>query len=109
MLEDAENQNEDILPDNVQDENENLVNEIYIRVLHSGSSILNTEDSLFIVTLANTCPFIGGLAVYKARFLNALIAPGTQYDDIKLCNQAGVYKNGGGSSKGLFDDENDFS
>ncbi|MBK7762511.1 MAG: T9SS type A sorting domain-containing protein [Bacteroidetes bacterium] len=108
LLEDAENQNEDILPDNVQDENENLVNEIYIRVLHSGSSILNTEDSSFIVTLANTCPFIGGSAVYKARFLNALIAPGTQYDDIKLCNQAGVYKNGGGSSKGLFDDENDF-
>ena len=41
---------------------------------------------------------INGSAVYKARTLNKYIAPGAMYDDLKICNQVGVYKTGNSNS-----------
>ncbi len=49
------------------------------------TSAITVEEKDFLRELANTCPFVGGNAVYKARPLWASYAPGTIYDDRLLC------------------------
>ena len=41
---------------------------------------------------ANSCPFVNGPAVYKARAMYASINPGYVFDDLGLCLAVGVYK-----------------
>jgi Secretion system C-terminal sorting domain len=45
-------------------------------------------------SLALTCPYIGGNAVYRARNILGMINPGNHYDDLVICNSQGMYKNG---------------
>ena len=45
-------------------------------------------------SLALTCPYIGGNAVYRARNIFGMINPGKHYDDLVICNSQGMYKNG---------------
>lgn len=59
-----------------------------------------------ISVIQTNCPYVNGTAVYKARIIYASINPGIDYNDLTICNSAGVYKNGVG--KGLFDDESTF-
>jgi hypothetical protein len=67
------------------------------------------DDVNFINELANKCPYQEGSAVYKARTLNAIFNPTQIYDDIKTCNNIGVYKtNNNANTKGLFGAENDY-
>jgi hypothetical protein len=83
------------------EQNEQLINTIYINMLEKGiDSITTTQDSL-IQYFASSCPFITGSACYKARTLLGMYKPGVDYDDIAICNAVGVYK--GGSSP--FSDE----
>jgi hypothetical protein len=50
-----------------------------------------------------------GTAIYKARSMWATYEPASMYDDIKLCNNADVYKNsGGGKDRGLLTKENEY-
>jgi hypothetical protein len=76
----------------VQDENEYNINAIYLRLVRYGIDSLTQEDKTFISELAPKCPFTDGSAVYKARNLNKLLNPGMQYDNLKICNAVGVYK-----------------
>ncbi len=58
-----------------------------------------------------TCPYVGGSAVFKARTLNAYYHPGNMFDDMKLCNQVGVFKQGGnnsGNDKSKLTKENEY-
>jgi len=55
---------------------------------------MGTVEHLHIETLANTCPYLGGNAVYRARTLMGMLRPGVHYDDLIICNGQGVYKNG---------------
>jgi hypothetical protein len=48
------------------------------------------------------------IQTYKARTMNGMFEPAAVYDDIKLCNSVGVYKNGGGNNEGLFDGESGY-
>jgi hypothetical protein len=105
-MDEAANNNSNIVSESEQEANEHDINEIYLKLLQYGKDTLTAQDSIFIETLANQCPYIGGTAVYKARMLYALYNPASMFDDISLCNSIGVYKNGGGS--GLFDDENNY-
>ena len=58
---------------------------------------------------SDKCPYQEGSAVYKARTLNAIFNPTQMYDDIKICNNTGVYKtNNNGNTQGLFGGENDY-
>lgn len=81
-------------------QNEKWINEMYFKAILDGEAytVQEMED---IDALASQCPYIGGMAVYKARSLNTMQYPTKNYNDIGLCNAVGVYKNG----KGLFDDE----
>jgi hypothetical protein len=45
-------------------------------------------------SLALTCPYLGGNAVYRARSILGMLNPGIHYDDLIICNSQGVYKNG---------------
>ncbi|QLH45310.1 MAG: T9SS type A sorting domain-containing protein [Bacteroidota bacterium] len=52
----------------------------------------NERDA--ISTVAFSCPYTHGNAVYKARVLYARFAPPAHYDELVICNSQGVYKNG---------------
>lgn len=86
----------------LQEYNETIINPIYIKYHIYGIDSMTQEDSAAIATVALQCPFLGGAAVYKARGLYALFIPPMMYDDIDICNAAGVYKGG----PGLHDEEN---
>ncbi|MBK7041668.1 MAG: T9SS type A sorting domain-containing protein [Bacteroidetes bacterium] len=82
----------------LQDANEAMINLIYLKILRYGIDSVTQADSTFIVELAPQCPYVGGSAVFKARTLNAYYHPGNMFDDMKLCNQVGVFKQGGNNS-----------
>ncbi|MBK8330492.1 MAG: hypothetical protein IPL09_13750 [Bacteroidetes bacterium] len=93
-LKDAEQSNSNIVSVTVQEANERDINTIYLKLQRYGLDSLTEDDSTIIANLAAQCPYIGGTAVYKARSLNAMYNPAILYDDIKICNNVGVYKNG---------------
>jgi Secretion system C-terminal sorting domain len=47
---------------------------------------------IHIETLSNSCPYLAGNAVYKARALYAMLVPGMFFDNLDICNAAGVYR-----------------
>jgi hypothetical protein len=112
ILGDADGINDDIDITEIQNENEQIINEIYVRMVRLGIDSLTEEDKEFITMLAPQCPYIGGSAVYKARTLNYFLEPGAMYDDMKVCNAVGVYKpsiisTGSNSSTSLITLENE--
>jgi hypothetical protein len=48
------------------------------------------------------------IQTYKARTMLAMYMPALVFDDIKLCNQVGVYKNGNANNEGLFTNESSY-
>jgi hypothetical protein len=56
--------------------------------------IHNSADSAFIDNMANSCPFINGYGVYKARVLLHAFGHYNNLSDKYLCNAVGMYKNG---------------
>jgi hypothetical protein len=55
--------------------------------------------------LAQQCPAGTGTCVYKARSIMAMLVPSVQYyNDLTICNNAGVYRDSGKSS---FDKEDE--
>jgi hypothetical protein len=38
------------------------------------------------------CPFVGGTAVYKARSIYSRYAPAAIFNNLKMCNEVGIYK-----------------
>ena len=101
--------NEGIDNSEIQNENEQTINRLYIKWLKIGMDSITEDDKDIIHGLALQCPYNGGTAVYKARSMWATYEPALMYDDIKLCNNAGVNKaNNNSSTKGLFDDENKY-
>ncbi len=110
-LDEARETNSNIVSETVQEDNEHDINDIYLKILSYGLDSLTSEDSIRIEELAIQCPYIGGTAVYKARALYAMYSPASMFDDIKICNAVGVYKNGNTGNdkgKGIFDNENAF-
>jgi len=43
-------------------------------------------------TIANQCPFVGGVAVFKARAMIAMINDSVEYFDDNVCLQSGIYR-----------------
>ena len=64
----------------------------YLFLLEKGSDSLSSSQKEAIESLAETCPFVNGSAVYLARTLQAMYQTGIRYDDKILCD--GTYKNG---------------
>ncbi len=108
---DAEQANEDIDNTEAQDENEQIINRIYLKILRYSIDSLSEVDSTFIVELANQCPYIGGSAVFKARSLITIYYPSSLFDDLKLCSDVGVYKQSStnnSNAKSIISKENEY-
>jgi hypothetical protein len=73
------------------------MNTLYLNTLLRGVDTLTEEQLQDIETLAMTCPYVGGNAVYRARVLHGIKHWNIHYDELELCNGQGVYK--GGNSK----------
>jgi Secretion system C-terminal sorting domain/Pregnancy-associated plasma protein-A len=72
--------------------NEKWVNTMYLNYLEYGTDEWPTEDVMRIETLANSCPYLAGNAVFKARALYAMFVPGLFFDNLEICNNAGVFR-----------------
>jgi hypothetical protein len=74
--------------------NAKKMNAFFLSAMLPNSEAWNAEEKEMIETLALSCPYTQGTAVYKARVLYARFAPPTHFDDLVICNSQGVYKNG---------------
>lgn len=76
------------------EQNAKYMNDLYLNTLLRGSDTLDAEQQTDVETLAFTCPYLGGNAVYRARILHGMKHIGIHYDDLEICNGQGVFKNG---------------
>lgn len=90
----AYNRNEAILSGEVFETNERFINQLYLLYLAYGLDTLDSIQVDAVRLLAESCPYLAGDAVYKARTLYSMFVPNLQYDDLVICNNLGVYKNG---------------
>ena len=98
-LQEIETINNSIAGNNSLELNEKLINQ-YIIEWHRGElDIHNSADSAFIDNLANSCPFVNGYGVYKARVILHAFGNYTNLSDNYLCNSVGMYKNGKGGDE----------
>ncbi|HOZ81902.1 MAG TPA: hypothetical protein PKU82_03160, partial [Bacteroidia bacterium] len=75
---------------NTPEENEQIVNEIYLRTIGSDVFEFTQDDIETLYSIAIQCPMQGGNAVFMARSLYALVDKNKQYDDFKICNLVGI-------------------
>jgi len=77
---------------------EKWVSALFLHLMEQGRDSLSSAAKDSLAWLANSCPAVEGMGVYKARVLQAYYTPLQDYDDYVLCNAS----NKGGSR--LFDD-----
>ncbi len=90
----ARSMNNNLSGNEVFEQNAKYMNNLYLNALLRGRDTLNAEQRDDVETLAYTCPYLGGNAVYRARMLHSMWHWGIHYDDLEICNGQGVYKNG---------------
>lgn len=103
ILSQARNENDGVASTELFAANEKWINNIYLNYLEAGLDTISQEEFEAIQTLAESCPYTEGSAVFKARGIYAMYVPGVDYDDMEICNNVGVYKGG----KSLYDQENE--
>ncbi len=82
--------NETIYTSETIEENEQVVNEIYLSILGQ-EQIQFSQDAIDqLEIIAAQCPLAGGNAVFRSRAILSLITGDSQYDDINICLQAGI-------------------
>lgn len=69
--------------------NEKAVNDIFLHTIAKGNADFTADQILTLENIANQCPLLGGMAVYAARSLYAII-DNKIYDDKSLCMQQGI-------------------
>lgn len=94
-------QNNGIVTNASYEENEVIVNNTYLRLVEQNDYTLTKEEETTILNIALQCPFSGGLSVYKARNLYALIDPMQTYDDDNICLNDGVLLRQASSNQNL--------
>ena len=73
----------------IYEQNEKLVNEVYLQVVYKNKFENLSNYVSQIVSIATQCPLSGGPSVYMARTLASLIDPQLRYDDEQACAQTG--------------------
>jgi hypothetical protein len=75
------------------EQNEKDMNEIFLNnLLTNGLDKFDATQTSRILSLAQSCPFADGRAVYLARALYSLIEPAVIFDDAPICESMGYYK-----------------
>lgn len=90
----ADSMNNELEAEEIFAQNAKYMNSLYLNTLLRGHDTLSEEQEADIETLAFTCPYTGGNAVYRARILHGMRHWGIHYDDLVICNGHGVFKNG---------------
>jgi hypothetical protein len=90
----ARSMNNGLNGNEVFEQNAKYINDLYLNAILRGRDTLNAEQRDDVETLAYTCPYLGGNAVYRARLLHGMWHWGIHYDDLEICNGQGVFKNG---------------
>jgi hypothetical protein len=90
--------NNDIVNGEQWEMNEKLVNDVQLALFTTEPDSIDADSKNFILALANTCPFVGGKAVYKARVLASNWDGAGFYDDRILCMPATANKGGNGNN-----------
>jgi hypothetical protein len=70
-----------------------MTNRYYIKWLAGGIDNLSQSEKDSVKYIADLCPFVGGLAVYRARMLYNNIEP-MAWSDRAICNALNLNKNG---------------
>ena len=87
-------ENSNIIVSHIFEENEQLINDIYLRYFTPGAANITNEILNKIKTVASQCPLSGGNAVFRAR---GLLIPydDKDYDDVALCQKSDSRRVGG--------------
>jgi hypothetical protein len=89
-IENAENNNSNIAPTEIYEENEKIVNQIYTETV-AKDILYYTQDQIEqLEQIIWQCPFEGGPAVYTARFLYVLVDYNIDFDDDDICAAKGI-------------------
>lgn len=93
FLENADLQNELVVPEELPQDNAKIINDIEIEYLESSEdiNILRNYYETYLA-IAHQCPYAGGEAVNKARIFVAQINPDEVYSDVDVCLQNGIYR-----------------
>ncbi len=81
------------------EDNQQLVNDIYLKVIAEGSIEFTPAQESTLFDIAIQCPVSGGKAVYQARSMYSIIDPEQQYDDSYTCLQEGIVLRKGHSNQ----------
>jgi|GEM_PF-2194701 len=93
-LTDALQVNQEVDPVEVPQANEKAMNEIAANTLLQGEAYAQTQIQNALA-IAHQCPYSGGNAVYQARaFVETYYSQTEDYDDVGICLQQGIYKQG---------------
>ena len=83
-------QNNGINTTRVYEENEKVVNTIYLTTVAKGNTNFTATQSSQLWSIASQCPLEGGSAVFKARSLYILIDAIAVFNDDDICSAAGL-------------------
>jgi hypothetical protein len=72
--------------------NVQMINDVYFTIIEQGIDAINISDDSLIQAFAFSCPFVTGIAAYKARALYGMYNPAITYNDLEICNGVGAYK-----------------
>jgi hypothetical protein len=89
-IENAIDDNELIQYGDQYEENESIINNVYLETVASGNYELDADQISQVLTVAIQCPFTGGPSVYRARSLYFLADPEADWDDDAICISNGV-------------------
>jgi PKD repeat protein len=87
-----------IAPVEIPEQNEKIINEVYLQTIGSGIYSLEEYLAESVLAVAEQCPYSGGKSVYRARALYRLYDSQKQFNDEFACkstssNQQGVRTN----------------
>ncbi|MBX7242014.1 MAG: T9SS type A sorting domain-containing protein [Bacteroidia bacterium] len=85
-----EAQNSSIMTTFMPEANEQKINEIYFATIAREIYTFTPTQLADIISIANQCPLAGGMSVYKARSLYAIVNDEAEYDDTGVCNALGM-------------------
>lgn len=81
-----------IVPNSLAQENEQVVNTIYLVTFARGIEVLTSLQYSTLFAIAQQCPYAGGRAVYRARALLSMINRNIAFNDDSTCTPLGLNK-----------------
>jgi hypothetical protein len=85
--------NNNFVPTTLMGTNEKAMNQLYLKQLELGINSLDNVDKDALNNMANSCLYVNGTAVFKARTLALQLNPSMDFYEVSLCTAQG--KNGG--------------